>query len=83
MLLMIAKNLKLNSDQLSVFDNVRGSMASMVTLSIPGVFPQQLKSVGINERGTIVNRNVGHIITMPSGSELVFETVSFDNKENL
>lgn len=80
---MITKNLKLKPDQLNVFNDVRGSMISMVTLSIPGVFPEQLKNVGINERGTTLNRNVGHVITMPSGSELVFETVSHNSAENL
>ena len=83
MLWMTTKTVKLNPYQLSAFDNVRGSMVSMATLPIPGVFPQQLKNVGINERGTLVNRNVGHIITAPSGSELVFETVSHNSSENL
>ena len=80
---MTTKTIDLNLNQINAFNDVRGSIASCATLPIPGAFPHQLENIGINERGTLVNRNVGHIITAPSGSELVFETVSHNNMQNL
>lgn len=80
---MITRTVNLTSNQVGAFNDVRGFMVSCATLPVSGFYPSELKDVGINERGTSRNRNVGYIITAPSGSELVFETVSYDNRESL
>lgn len=58
-------------------------MVSGTTLPIPGFFPQELTYVGINQRGTQKYVNVGYIVTAPSGSQIVFQTVFRELQTNM
>lgn len=48
---------------------------------MPGIYPQELKDCGINERGTLRNVLLGYVATQPSGSQLAIETVFYDKKD--
>ncbi|MBI2065951.1 hypothetical protein HYT60_00355 [Candidatus Woesebacteria bacterium] len=78
---MSIKVTKLSEIQIEPFKAMGSAMGSLATLSMPGTYPAELKNCGINERGT-PNQILGHVVTQPSGSQLVIETVFYDPKDS-
>lgn len=79
---MSIKVTPISEQQLNSFRTLGSAMGSLATLPMPGTYPIELKLCGINERGTVNNNLVGCVVTQPSGSQLVLETVFFDLKDN-
>ena len=72
----------LSKVQLESFQKIGSAMGSLATLSVPGVYPVELKDCGVNERGTSRNELLGYVVTQPSGSQLAIETVFRDTKDS-
>lgn len=79
---MNLKITNLTEQQSNSFRTLGSAMGSLATLSMPGIYPTELKACGINERGTTTNQLIGYVMTQPSGSQLALETVFFDSKDN-
>lgn len=79
---MISKSIELTKEQLDSFRRIGSAMGSLATLPMPGTYPVELISCGVNERGIPRNQLLGFVVTQPSGSQLALETVFFDSKDD-
>lgn len=78
---MTEKITKITDYDLTNFNKYMGSLNSCATLCYPGIYPVELKNLGIKERNSSTNDLVGYIATKYCGTQLAFETVFFDKKE--